>query len=368
MQINRQEFLRALNLASKVADKKNVIPILASVKLTLADRLTVSATNLDQSVEIFVDAEGKPFDVRVDAKTLLGVISRIHEDTVEVSVGKEFVIKRKSGNITLRPYRGEEDVLPMDFNLDKVASFPKITLQDTFASVLCGTAEDKVLQGFRNVVQFTFDKGFKCVSTDTQRIVVVEGDAEVHKAEELLLPIYAVRTILAVLNDVGDVTLGQDANHILCVGKDVQYLFRKMSVNYPNVQAFFDKIKFEHNCTVDADAFRQSLELVSTMADPRLRSAQWDLGRGNVILSTKSADVGEISEEVGAEGLVMDDVTKYSLDYTIPIFRQVDGDVELSFAKTDEKDKEGNVTHTYPLQITGKSSVRASYIVQSMRF
>lgn len=89
MRVQRHNFARLLAATTKVVESRNTIPILSTVRLIAGDgKLNATATDLDIEIAGSIDAEGD-FSACIDAKLLVGIVSKIAGDEVEITTTED---------------------------------------------------------------------------------------------------------------------------------------------------------------------------------------------------------------------------------------------------------------------------------------
>jgi DNA polymerase-3 subunit beta len=86
MRLQRHDFARLLASVTKVVESRNTIPILSTVRLIAGDgKLNATASDLDIEISGMIDAETpEAFAACIDAKLLVGIVSKIAGDEVEL--------------------------------------------------------------------------------------------------------------------------------------------------------------------------------------------------------------------------------------------------------------------------------------------
>lgn len=366
MEIKRTDLSSALQSAARVLEKRSKIPLLSQFRLDLqADALVIDATDLDQSVQLRMDANGgTPQTICVDGRSLTNILARLTEDTIVFDVVKnDLVIKRKAGNIKLRTADANKfPAFPVG-EANKVG-FKANEFAQVCTSALLGTAEDHLgTFAFKNVAELTVEKNliegkFRCVTTDQQRIAVMRGLCEAEESITLQVPIQALKT-LGGLKNTEDVWLGEDTNHIFARVGANNFVFRKIAANFPKFDTYLDTVNFDRVVAVDTARLKQSLELVNQVIDPRSGGFTISLN-GELKLSAAGSE-GEIEDIIETQVDFDAFETRYNISYVLPLIRQMQGEIELQFALGPH----GN----YPLRVVSNTNnVISSFDIQSRHF
>lgn len=330
MKLETQPLKKAMNIAVRFLDKKNVIPVTGMVKLDFDHRgLQVTTTNLDRTftteIKMFCP---ETYSVLIDGNRFHTFISRIDDESFDVSVDdKSFTVKRKGGKAQFLLCKERFHETPKTPDTDALM-FDGDVLLETLNATLCGTDDDPVAsQLWQTLVHFTADgTGFKCIASDRKRFVLVNGQCE---GEGLLqIPVNAVQVLRSVLDD-GKVKIVQSDSHVFVI-TDHTFIFRRSTAKMStDIEPFLNAAAFETGFITEAESLFNALDLVRSMADSRLRSVKWELG-DDVTFSTNASDVGHVEESLGVVP-ELKLVTGYNIDWLLAILRQLSGEVACEF-------------------------------------
>jgi DNA polymerase III sliding clamp (beta) subunit (PCNA family) len=329
--------------------------------------LFIEAGTGNNRTMVRVPATGDEIVGCVDPKVLLNLIPRL-PDQIELRPHKnKLLIKRKEGNILLAT--ADASVYPTSpvTPITDVVTIPRGVVRGMVETLLCGTDEQRQsTTAWQNVVLVrTGGPEFVAVSSDGNRIALVDGKCTSEAGTELLVPLKALRALHALVNelpaDVTEIDVGQDENRIwIKAGQYLRMSQAKYTVKFPDVFGqILAKLDFEDKAEADGVQVRGALQLMRSMADDRLRSFRFEVVPGTgLIFVTESADRGEANEIVQVNSGDVSLTTGYNVDYLSPIFEQVEGPVTMEFAEQ---------AGTHPLKITHQGEhVRSSWIVQSL--
>lgn len=384
--VDRNELTNALNSAVRCVDTRGrVIPVLATMRLQAADGfLSVTGTDLDSSTRIEIPITKNvtaEMDVCVDGRTITSLVARLTDDLVTFSVDeKNLVIERDRGDIKLRTTPVEQ-YPEVSFGSESKVAFEAVEFAELCKSVLLGTTEEAFLTtSFHNVAEISIERNliegkFRCLSTDTHRLAVIDGLCHTDEKEpfKLLIPVSAIRTVSTALkNSKARVEVGDDDRHIFInIGQGKQFSFRKLTAQFPAIADYLDALSFDHIVKIEAERLCGSLELVGQLVDERNRSIRFALN-GDLTLSAASADVGEIKESLDVDFDFEEFETGFNIGYILPIFRQMSGEIEVCFAKSEKTYKDDDGTErvssvNYPMRVKHfRNNVTSSFDVQSL--
>jgi DNA polymerase III sliding clamp (beta) subunit (PCNA family) len=328
MKIETKPLQKAMAIAVRFLDKKNVIPVTGMVKLDFeTECLRVTATNLDRTfvteIKMFC---AEQVSVLIDGNRFNTFIQRINDEAFDVSFDdKSMTVRRKGGNAQFLLCKEPFPTTP-SIPLTEPIIFNGEVLAEALTATLCGTDDDRTTtQSWQNLVQIEVDNGFRCLASDTKRIVVCSGECE--GTGIVQIPISAVQILRTLLDD-DDVKILQTNNHIFVITNHT-FIFRRMSAQFPNIDGFFGMAEFQDGFSVEAENLSNALDLVRSMADNRLRSVKWMLGE-DVTFSTQAHDVGHVEESLGIKPNI-ELVTGFNIDWLLAIVRQLSGEITCEF-------------------------------------
>ena len=381
--VKTSELKRALGLASKCLDKQSGLPVLSLFRFDFSDGLKVTASNLDQTVDVQIAAEGScPItDVLIDGRKIAGIINLLADEHLEIEIieGK-MKVKRSAGTITLATTPTENfPETPDTSDVENWTMFSASTLYKTFRTCMIGTVDGlAVLQGGGNqIVEIRVDSSaFRCFATDGHRLSIIEGKCETEQAEpyKIVLPVYAIRTLLPTLDADATVFIGEDKNHIFVkLSGTLIYSFRKVCASFPNVDAVLNHLAYERFITVDSQATAQALQLVGQLASDRFRRVNWQFTDTGITF-TAVGEGGNAEEAMPAKIEFEPDLTAFDYTYILPVLKQMDGEVELAFSKEHiiQRDRNDETIilseyDSWSVRISSENGVKSSVIVQALK-
>jgi DNA polymerase III subunit beta len=118
---------------------------------------------------------------------------------------------------------------------------------------------------------------------------------------DALIPKKALMELVKISRDSsGEVSFGEDPNHIYFEVDGRLLITRKLSGNFPNYEMVIPKDN-DKVVTFDSDEMKNALRRVSLMADERTRSVKITIRTGEIEIGANSAEEGEASEKVSAD-------------------------------------------------------------------
>jgi DNA polymerase-3 subunit beta len=144
----------------------------------------------------------------------------------------------------------------------------------------------------------------RMVTTDGHRLAFIEKDLGENSATEnmdALIPKKALLELVKISRDSkGDVSFGEDPNHIYFEVDGRLLITRKLSGNFPNYEMVIPKDN-DKVVTFDAEEMKNAIRRVSLMADERTRSIRLTVRENEIEIGAQSSEEGEAHEKVLAD-------------------------------------------------------------------
>ena len=141
------------------------------------------------------------------------------------------------------------------------------------------------------------------VTTDGHRLAYIErklGTAN-DEAMDSLIPKKALMELTKISKDAkGDISFGEDPNHIYFEVDGRLLITRKLSGTFPNYEMVIPKDN-DKTVTFDAEEMRNAIRRVALMADERTRSVRLTIKPNEIEIGAQSSEEGEAQERVTAD-------------------------------------------------------------------
>lgn len=329
MKIPVLELQKAMSVAVRFLDKKNVIPVTAKVKLDFESALLrVTTTNHDRSfvAEIPMECE-EPYTVLIDGVRFHTFISQISDEYIDVSSsGDVFTVKRKGGKTQ---FVQSAESYPAIFSVPDIEPviFSGDVLSEVISAALCGSDESEgMIEQWKSLIHINAESGkFRAITSDQKRFVLINGECD--GDAQLQIPI-GVASLLRPIVKNSDVRIYQTNNHIF-VQTEYLFIFRRVVAEiHKDLEAFLARGDFKTGFTVEAEALSNKLGLVRSLIDVRLSTVKWELGE-DVVFSSHSAE-GSAEESLGIKPEIAL-IAGYNIDWLLSILRQLSGEITCEF-------------------------------------
>ncbi len=309
LNIARETWLPALQVAIGAVDRKQAVPILGNVLVkAVKDRVLVWGTDLEVEVRASapaeVQAEG---ETTIPARKLWEIWRSLPVGAVaDVSVGAgRATIRCGTSRFTLATLEPEgfplgQDVEPL-FSLSLQSSDFKGILERVHFAM----AQQDVRYYLNGVLLESGEGRFRAVATDGHRLACcdtsIEGYAgEVHQA---IVPRKAVGELLRLGASDSDRVLVEIGMQSLRVSAgDMRLTARLVEGRFPEYERVIpDPEVWDKHVLVEREDLRQALGRASILANERYRAVRLSVTKGRLAIQSENAEREQVDEDLEVE-------------------------------------------------------------------
>jgi len=310
--VSRAELLRELTAAQSVVERKTTIPILSNFLFEASDdRLTITATDLDQSLNTSCAAKvKKPGACTIPARKLYDYIKLLPEGDISIKLMDNHWVQIRAG-------RSNTKMVGMArANFPQVPQFPATggyrinaaTLHNMIAKVIFSISNEESRYTLNGALLVLKAESMAMVATDGHRLAHIEKTGEpiegISGEKKTLIPRKALHELIGLLANMEPAK--DKAPQFIEFADDDQNLFfkvggrvltsRKLTGQFPNYEAVLprDNNKF---VIVRSEDLMSSIQRVAQFADERSGAIKIRLEQNELKLSAQSTDAGE-SEDI----------------------------------------------------------------------
>ena len=343
--VSRVELLRELTAAQSVVERKTTIPILSNFLFEAKDdRLTITATDLDQSLRTSCAAKVKKAGAcTVPARKLYDYIRLLPEGDISIKLMDNHWVQIRAG-------RSNTKMVGMArANFPQVPEFPAAAAIKIDAVALRGMVSKTIFAISSEESRYTLNGALLVLKAESMAMVATDGHrlAHIERLGENLSGITGEKKTLIPRKALGELqsllaTGSNDEHETVEFADDETTLFfrvggrvltsRKLTGQFPNYEAVLprDNNKF---VIVRSEDLMGALQRVSQFADERSGAIKIRLEQNELRISSQSTDSGE-SEDIietpySYDPLVVGFNSQYLIDFLKAIGTA--GEVRLEF-------------------------------------
>jgi DNA polymerase-3 subunit beta len=344
---DRTALLKALAHVQSVVEKRNTIPILANVLISVQSGvLSFAATDMEVAVveEVAATTSGDGA-ATAPAATLYEIVRKLPEN-VEIELehaGGEAPLSLRSGRfatkLTTLP-AGDfpamlAGVLPHQFTLSALALRGLI---DRTRFAISSEETRYYLNGiYLHAVEREGVRVLRAVATDGHRLARVEEPAPegLGQMPGVIIPRKTVNELRKLLDETsGEISVSLSETRIEFRVGGIALTSKLIDGTFPEYERVIPRDN-DKVLRVAKKDFAEAVERVAAISSDRARPVKLSLARDLLVLSASSAEQGTATEELDAEHVKYDSgplEIGFQARYLTDITDQIAGDVELCFA------------------------------------
>ncbi len=371
LMIDRTALLRTLAHAQSVVERRNTIPILANVKLEVANgMLSVAATDMEIGLveSTAADPASEAGVATAPAHTLYDIVRKLPE-----GAQVELVLDAEAERMIVRAGRSmfQLAVLP-------TADFPSLadgpmpvgfsmaardlrTLIDRTRFAISTEETRYYLNGiYLHAAEHDGVKVLRAVATDGHRLARAEAPLPdgAEGMAGVIVPRKAVGELRKLLDEAGDrdVSVSVSETKIRFAMDSVVLTSKLIDGAFPDYERVIPSGN-DKFALLDRQAFKDAVDRVSTIATEKSRAVKLALQPGVITVSATNAEAGAASEDIEAEYNSEAMEIGFNSRYLLDIASQIEGDVaELAFSDP-----------AAPTIMRDKADASALYVLMPMR-
>lgn len=302
--IKREELLPALQIVNGVVERRQTLPILSNLLLSVGDKhLTMTASDMEVELVTELDKKGSESgDITLPARKLLDICRTLPDDAeirLETSGDQAQVVSRKS-RFTLSTLPAQE--YPVVEIAEPLAEF-KLS-QKTLKQLLDRTAFAMAHQDVRyylNGLLLELDgSSIRAVATDGHRLALCDTE---HKLAldaplQIIVPRKGVQELIRLLEDSDEEAAVQiSSNHIRVRMPGLQFTSKLIDGKFPDYARVIPETG-EHPLIANRETLRQSLTRVSILSNEKYRGVRLLLDKGRLRAIAHNPEQEEAEEEL----------------------------------------------------------------------
>jgi len=289
-----------------VVERKSTIPVLSNILIESLGENSIRIVGTDLDVTIRCDAEAEIKEAGamcIQARKLFDIVRTLDEGDVHFKKEDNEWVQLKAGRAKFRLAGVNREQYP-EIPIFKSAPMKlsaevfNYFIQNTSFAITNETSRF-TLSGAKFVIEG--DKA-RMVTTDGHRLAFIEKTIEKQDATiDALIPKKALLELVKISREEkGDVSFGEDQNHIYFETGGRLLITRKLTGNFPNYEMVMPK---DNDKTVIFDLvdMRNAVRRIALVADERNRSIRMTVREGEVEVTAQSAEEGEGNEIVPAD-------------------------------------------------------------------
>lgn len=336
-----------LGFVQGIVEKKSTIPILSNILIESVGENTIRIVGTDLDVTIRCEAAAdikKAGSMCIQARKLFDIVRLLSDADVHFIKEENEWVKMTCGKSNFRLAGVGREQFP---EVPGFKSAPMKLSAEIFNHFIHNTAfaitneqSRFTLSGAKFIIA---DGAAKMITTDGHRLAYIEKQLPETSATEnmdALIPKKALMELIKISRDSdGDISFGEDPNHIYFETGGRLLITRKLSGNFPNYEMVIPKDN-DKTAVFDAEDMKAAIRRVALMADERTRSVRMTIRPNEIEIGAQSSEEGEAHEKVAAEYEGEEVQVGFNSQY-LQDFLNVVGTKESEAVAEPEKETEG---------------------------
>jgi DNA polymerase-3 subunit beta len=340
--VSRQELVRELTATQSVVERKTTIPILSNFLIEAEDdRLTITATDLDQAIRTSAAVKvKKPGACTIPARKLYDYIKLLPEGEISIKLLDNHWVQIRSGRSNTKMVgmaRANYPQVP-EFPTVAVTSIPALVLKTLINRTIFAISNEESRYTLNGALLVIKAESLAMVATDGHRLAYVEKPNEVLEGisgeKRVLIPRKALQELQQLLSvsDAEKVEFADDEHTLFFRIGHRTLSTRKLSGQFPNFEAVMprDNTKF---AVVRSSELSAAIGRVAQFADERSGAIRMRLESNELKISANSAESGESEDTIdtpyASEPIAVGFNSGYILDFLKALGNE--GEVRLEF-------------------------------------
>lgn len=306
LELDRQTFLKAWNVAEKSAGSKNTKDSVTGILINAVDNenITLEATDLKTSVKC--KAQGvsvkEPGNALVPVVLLGSLLRKSAADTITLDVNDErglFIAGRSKARFNIIPVETFPKI-PDSAGADQICEITSFDLSKVIAEGSIASSQPQDFPKYLGTCLLrTSESYIKSVATDGKRLSRSQTLCNVSRDFDLLLPSPPLKDLGKMILTNGDETVRvlSDGSTAWFVLPGVEYSIRLIESTFPNYERILNN-DVQMTLRVSRDLLLSVLERVDIIArtNPAHIMAMAMQSNGEVRITARSPDMGTSSE------------------------------------------------------------------------
>jgi DNA polymerase-3 subunit beta len=325
----RDVLVEALGTATRaVASRGGALPVLSGVKAELAaDRLTLSGSDLDLTIQVSITVAGQGDGVAVlPARLLADIVRSLQPGAVQLDAeGEEARISSGRSEFTVRLLPAEDFPRLVEAPADEVV-LDAAALAEALRQVVRAASHDDARPILTGVLMAAEGDGLRLVATDSYRLAVrdLPGASVLREGQAVLVPSKALGELGRVLGGATEATLRLAERDATFVVDDTRLTTRLIEGEFPNYRQLIPSAH-PNRLTVGREPFLDALRRVKLLAR-EATPVRITLRQDGIELTAVTQDVGQAHEDLDAKYEGAEMVIAFNPEYLADGIEAVEGD------------------------------------------
>jgi len=302
--INRESFAAVFQVAAAVAPQRSPKVILQNVKIdALKDSVVITATDMEVGVRLTADdvEVHQPGSVVMPVGRFGLILRELNDEKLTIDVGPDgAVVTGKSSRYELPVQDPDEFPQVAPFDDKNYVDVPSRVLKEMIKRTVFAADSESTRFALSGVLFEVTDEGaITAVATDGRRLAKMEGAGTIvgDKGNENMMTIVPIRTLQLVERMLPDdeslVSMAAHNNDLRIRTPKGVFYSRLVEGRFPKWRDVLPKQRDSVKVEMMVGPFYSALRQAAIVVDSESRGVDLTFGGGNLVLSSRTAEVGQ---------------------------------------------------------------------------
>lgn len=311
--VNKEDFLPALNSLQNITGKKGTMAVLANVLIQTQDNfIELIATDLEVGIKKSVAAEIiSPGSLTLPSKLLYEIVRESGDDLIKIEEKDKNWAKIIAGSsiYNLAGTSSEEYPDFPEYSEESLVAIPSELIKELIEKTIFSVAQEResnyTLTGILLEKEIRDDETnvLRMVSSDGHRLSIMERDLDKESGDiviekNTLIPRKGVSEIKKICEGQKTLSLGVDKKQLIIRTKNSLMLIRLMNGDFPDYRNIVNVIEKDNIIEIDKGLFLESLKRTNLFTGDTFNAIQFSFEENKLVLSSQNMDIGSAKDEL----------------------------------------------------------------------
>lgn len=328
--LERDAFLRGVQMVQNIVEARQTLPILSNVLLeTDAEKVRVTATDLEVGARVAVPARIlAKGSVTVAARKLAEIVKELPAAALTLKVGENATIGIRCGGVSYRLVGLPPDDFPPVVPAEPAAwlTLEARTLREMLQQTAFAISHDESRYALNGVLFSVQGKELRLVATDGHRLAVsARTVADTPGPATGIVPRKAVIEVQRVLGAGEEVQVALTDNQFVVQMPNFVMSARLIEGQFPNWEAVVPKGQ-PGQLVLSRSAWQAALRRVAVIAEERNKPVKLALAPASLKVMASSQELGEAEEALDVDYAGAEVVIGFNGRYLLEALGAVEGE------------------------------------------
>jgi DNA polymerase III subunit beta len=298
--LDRDQFLRGLQMVQNIVEPRQTLPILANVLLeTESDAVRLTATDLEVGARVTVPARvNTKGSITMSARKLAEIVKELPAAALTLKAGDNAAVSLRCAGVSYKLVGLAADDFPAVVPAASAAwlTLDAKTLREMLTHTSFAVSHDETRYALNGVLFVIQQKEMRVVATDGHRLAIATRPlAQSATPATGIVPRKAVVEIQRALGAGDEIQIAITENQFVLQMPNFVMTARLIEGQFPNYEAVIPKAQ-PGKLILSRLALVAALRRVAVMAEERNKPVKLSLAPTSLKLSASSSELGEAEE------------------------------------------------------------------------